>query len=195
MRPIPLALALMLAAATTSAHGPRRTAPPQPEAAGWQEVGLVDATLVDRHGTKHKFRRDVVGSRIVVANFVFTSCSTVCPVQSAILSAVQDRLGDRLGSEVVLVSVSVDPFNDSPAQMNAMAERFGARPGWYWLTGDETEVGRVLGGLRARADTPGDHVSAFLVGRAGQTRWARLEGSASPEAIVAAVESLREASR
>lgn len=191
MRPIPLALALMLAAAAASAHGPRRTAPPPPEAAGLQEVGLVDATLIDRHGAKHRFRRDVVGGRIVVANFVFTSCSTICPMQSAILAAVQDKLGDRLGHEVVLVSLSVDPFNDTPAQMNAMAERFGARPGWYWLTGDETEMERVLGGLRARADTPGDHASAFLVGRAGQLQWARLEGTASPDSIVAAVESLR----
>lgn len=137
----------------------------------------------------------MVADRVVVANFVFTSCSAVCPVQTAILAAVQDRLGERLGREVVLVSISVDPFNDTPDQMKAMAERFGAKPGWYWLTGEERDVEKVLGGLRARADTPGEHVSAFLVGRAGQPSWARLDGSASPDAILAQIDAVSEAAR
>ncbi len=105
------------------------------EPAETTKVDLLDHTLVDQHGKDVKFVSDVIGDRIVVMDFIYTSCTTVCPVISAVFGQVQTKLGDELGDEVVLVSVSVDPARDTPQRLKAYAATHKAQPGWIWLTG------------------------------------------------------------
>ncbi|HEY0839446.1 MAG TPA: SCO family protein, partial [Vulgatibacter sp.] len=77
---------------------------------------------------------DVAG-QVVVANFVFTSCPTVCPMLTAHMARLQDRLA---GSPAVrLLSFSVDPRNDTPEVLRAYGEKYGQDPArWSFLTGD-----------------------------------------------------------
>ena len=91
-------------------------------------VELLDHVLVDQHGREVKFVSDVIGDRIVVMDFVYTTCTTVCPVISAVFGQVQKRLGDRLGDDVVLVSVSVDPIRDTPQRLEAYSKIHRAQP-------------------------------------------------------------------
>ena len=81
-----------------------------------------------------------VGDRIVVINFAYTTCTTVCPVSSASLAQVQGQLGDRIGRDVGLVTVTVDPLRDTLARLKAYAGSVGAGAGWTWLTGPKPQV-------------------------------------------------------
>lgn len=76
---------------------------------------------------------DLAGS-VVVANFVFTSCPTVCPTLTAHMARLQDRFAGQ--PAVRLLSFSVDPKNDKPEVLKAYGERFGQDPSrWSFLTG------------------------------------------------------------
>ncbi len=155
------------------------------------EVDLKDLTLLEQNGREVKFVSDVIGDRIVVMDFVYTSCTTVCPVLSAVFGQMQERLGDRLGDEVALVSVSVDPARDTPQRLKAYAASLKARPGWVWLTGPKTTVDEVLDGLGAYSPSFEDHPAMVLVGDGRSGEWTRFFGFPSPKRLMEQVDALK----
>lgn len=157
------------------------------------DVDLRDLTLVDQDGRQVKFVSDVIGDRIVVMDFVYTSCTTVCPVLSAVFKQVQGRLGDQLGEDVALVSVSVDPARDTPERLKAYADRQQARPGWIWLTGGKRVMDEVLDGLGAYSPNFEDHPAMVLVGDGRTGEWTRFFGFPSPDRIMEQVTALQAA--
>ena len=163
------------------------------EPAKTTEVELLDLALVDQEGSEVRFVSDVIGNNIVVMDFVYTSCTTVCPVLSALFGQVQERLGGQLGDGVVLVSVSVDPTRDTPQRLKAYAARHKARPGWIWLTGPKTTMDDVLDGLGAYSPNFEDHPSMVLVGDGRTGEWSRYFGFPSPDRLMEQVSALQAA--
>lgn len=154
------------------------------------EIVLPDTELVSQDGVPLRLKSDIVGDRIVVIDFVYTTCTTVCPVLSAILGQVQARLDDRLGREVVLVSISVDPTRDRPERLKAYAAKHRAQEGWLWLTGEKFAVEGVLKELGAYTANFEDHPSMVLVGDVGNGTWARFLGFPGAGQIVAKIDEL-----
>lgn len=157
------------------------------------EVELLDLALTDQNGAEMKFVSDVIGDRIVVMDFIYTSCTTVCPVISAVFGQVQKKLGDELGDGVVLVSVSVDPVRDTPQRLKAYAAKHQAQPGWIWLTGDKRTMDRVLDGLGAYSPNFENHPAMVLVGDGRTGEWSRFFGFPSPDRLVEQVNALQAA--
>jgi protein SCO1/2 len=134
-------------------------------------------SLVDQEGrtvTDAGFRGSVL-----VVDFFFTSCRTVCPLQTSRMAQVQKRLGDTPG--VHLISFSVDPETDTPPVLKEYAGRYGAQlDRWSFLTGTPESMDEVVGGYWQiveripRPDGAGfdiAHSERFvLVDRAGQIR-------------------------
>jgi len=112
-------------------------------------LDVPDIPLVDQDGRLVRFKSDVLRDKTVAINFVFTTCTAICPVLGATFSKLQDRLGDRLGKDILLVSISIDPVTDTPARMKKWGEQFGARPGWTLLTGEKGNVESLLKTLEA----------------------------------------------
>ena len=156
--------------------------------ANFADIVLPDAVLITQDGVEVSLQRDVVGDRIVVMDFVYTTCTTVCPVLSAIFSQVQNQLGDRLGAEVVMVSMSVDPNRDTPARLKKYAERLGAGDNWLWLTGRQQTVTEVLEELGAYTPNFADHPSMVLVGDGRSGQWARFIGFPAADQIIKKVD-------
>ena len=187
-----LALGLPMAGAAEELP-PCHAAPPVE--AGTAETGaetrvtIADAPLVDQAGKRVRFA-DVAGDRIVVANFVYTSCTTVCPVLSGVFTSLQERLGDQLGSKVQLVSVSIDPARDTPARLAEMAKRHKSGPAWRWLTGEKADVERVLRGFGTYVPDPAAHAPVVLVGDPRSGTWYRLNGFPTPEVLAGRVDQL-----
>ncbi len=81
--------------------------------------------------------------KVVVADFIYTSCRDICPMLTARMRDLQERLRreNLLVDRVQLLSFTVDPAIDSPAVLNAYAERFGAdASAWRFLTGPEQKL-------------------------------------------------------
>jgi protein SCO1/2 len=156
------------------------------------DVDIRDRVLVNQYGDDVKFATDVIGDNIVVMDFVYTTCTTICPVLSALFSQVQTKLGDSVGSEVRLVSVSVDPIRDTPQRLKAYSEKHHAGEGWFWITGVKPAVDDVLTGLGAYTTNFEDHPTMVLVGDGRTGEWKRLFGFPNPDRIVQIVNDLRD---
>jgi protein SCO1/2 len=169
-------------------HAPATAGPPSAV-----QVRYDDTVLVDQHGKKRKLKSEVFGDRLVVIDFAYTTCTTICPVLTALLAKVQQQLGDRVGSEVALVTITVDPARDTPARLKEYAAKYGAGPGWTWLTGPAGTVNETLKGFGAYAVNFEDHPLMVLVGDPQRGEWTRFFGIAEPGAIVARVDELAHA--
>ena len=156
------------------------------------EVDLRDRPLVNQHGQDVMFVTDVIGDDIVVMDFVYTTCTTICPVLSALFRQVQEKLGADVGEEITLVSMSVDPIRDTPQRLKAYSAKHGAGDGWLWLTGQKTVVDDVLTGLGAYTTNFEDHPSMVLIGDGQTGEWKRLFGFPNPDRIVQVVNDMRE---
>ncbi len=129
---------------------------PAPAVAG-ARVEVPDVELVDQDGKPVRVRSLLLSGKPVVVSFIFTTCTTICPMLSTIVSRVQANLGDRAGREVSLVSISVDPGRDTPARLKAYGARHQSGPGWTWLTGGRGAVEQVLRGMGAYTSSFADH--------------------------------------
>lgn len=117
---------------------------------------VPDVALSDQTGAR--LRTADLAGRVLIANFIFTRCPTVCPVTSLKMK----RLGERLADEpdVGLLSISVDPEHDTPEVLRAFAARYGADPArWRFLTGEAGAVRRAVEqgfklGLERRGQMP-----------------------------------------
>ena len=194
-----LGLAVPVLSAPRPAHAhsehAQQSAAAHPPTAASVRLEFRDTSLVDQDGKPVRFTSQVLGDRLVVMDFVYTSCTTVCPVVSAILAQVQERLGARLGKEVALVTVSVDPQRDTPARMKAYAARHGARSGWTWLTGTPGGIAEVLKGSGTYTANFEDHPAVILVGDPRSGQWNRYYGFADPKDLLARIDALAAARR
>jgi len=153
-------------------------------------VSVVDRELRDQRGRPVRFARDVVGGDVVVMDFVFTHCTTICPVLSAKMARVQQLLGDRLGKGVRLASLSLDPVRDTPERLQAWGAKFKAGPHWQLVTGRQEDQEAVLKGLGAYVADFAQHPPMILVGDGRSGRWVRVNGFPDPQKVVALVEEL-----
>ena len=156
------------------------------------EVDLRDRMVLDQDGRELQFVSDVIGDNIVVMDFVYTTCTTICPVLSALFTQVQTRLGDDVGDDIWLVSMSVDPVRDTPQRLKAYSSRHRAGDGWLWLTGAKADVDDVLTGLGAYTTNFEEHPSMVLIGDGRTGQWKRLFGFPNPDRIVQIVNDMRE---
>ena len=99
---------------------------------------ISDFTLVNHLGDTVT-KSDVQG-KILVIDFFFTRCATICPVMTGNLKMLHDALPDG----VQILSHSVTPFADSVSVLNAYAEKHTVEASkWWFLTGEKTEVYRL----------------------------------------------------
>jgi len=157
------------------------------------KVMLSGAPLLDASGRRVRLASDVIAGKIAVVNFIYTNCTTVCPVTSATFELLQRRLGAALGRDVVLVSITVDPLRDTPKRLREYSSRYEAGAGWTWLTGDKRDVDQVLEGFGAYTPNFEDHPVMVLVGDAREGTWTRLFGFPGVDQIAARIDGLREA--
>lgn len=152
---------------------------------------MADVTLLARDGRPVRWRSDVLRDRIAVVNFVFTTCSSLCPPMSATLASYQQRLQQARDARVVLVSISVDPLTDTPRRLDAFARAFDPGPSWWWLTGEPRAVFGLLDALDAQTGgDPQTHAPVCLVGGVGRGPWRRLIGLPTPAQLQETVSSL-----
>jgi protein SCO1/2 len=82
---------------------------------------------------------DSLKGRVYIADFIFTSCETVCPNLSKTMAQLQENF--RENGMIKLVSFSIDPDRDSVPVLKEYADRYGAiRDKWYFLRGDKETI-------------------------------------------------------
>lgn len=147
-------------------------------------VRLLEMNMTEARSRRPmKLLRDAMGDRVVALNFMFTGCSSVCPMQSLLLSHTQKLMGAKMGKQVVFLSISLSPISDTPQKLAAYAKAHAAGPGWLFLAGDFIETNRLQKGFDAFEPNRDDHPPVIFVGRASAGKWTRLYGMPRPERI------------
>ncbi|MFK0310206.1 SCO family protein [Pseudomonas sp. NPDC090233] len=191
-----LALSLALAGFSNLAlahAGHDHNSPAEPQAAARQEkasVRFADVSLLDQNGMPVRLEKDLVGEHLVVMGFIYTSCTTVCPVVSSIMGKVQQQLGGRVGEEIRLVSISVDPQRDDSKRLQSYAKAFQHGPGWSWLTGSPYAITETLKGLGSFSADLTQHPPLILVGDGRSGHWTRYYGFTDPAVLIAEINRL-----
>jgi len=157
------------------------------------DIRLYDRELVTQDGKRVKFKSDVIGDKLVAMTFIYTSCTTICPVYNAIFSQLQDLLGERQGRDTILVTITVDPTRDIPQRMKKEAKKFKAKPGWFYLTGKKQNVDQVLTGLDAYFVDFEEHPPMALIGDGKTGTWRRFTGFPQAKHLLAMIDELKAA--
>ncbi len=135
-----------------------------------------------------RFYDDLVKGKAVLINFMFTTCTSLCPRSTANLVKVQELLGDHAARDVFLVSISVDPDHDTPAVLKQYAERYHTRPGWTFVTGKREDVDLIRRGLGVRDnDDQSQHTGMLIYGNEAFGRWASTPVMQSPATLAAII--------
>ena|SRR5690348_5991136 len=187
---VSLVIALCLTAvAPGQAQHPSVAAAKQIEIRG-VKVNLPDLVLRDQDGKEVRFYSDLIKDKVVVLSFFYTSCTFSCPMQGKILSQLQVLLGERLGRSVFLISVSTDPAQDSPPQLQAWARRFKVKPGWTLVTGDPAEMNKLLVPLIGNKAGTGMHQPVIFIGNDRKGIWTGGAGTFAAEDLLQTIDYL-----
>lgn len=145
---------------------------------------LPKVMLRDQDGAAVALAQRLDDGRPVLLNFIYTSCTAICPPMTRIFAEVQNRLGAER-RRLHMVSVSIDPEHDTPRQLKDYARQFGADDNWIFLTGSSAASASVQKAFNAyRPDKMGHTPLTFLRRAPGQP-WVRLDGLAQADRILA----------
>ncbi len=147
------------------------------------DYDLPDLAVVAMDGTRTTLLEQLNSGQPVMVNFIFTTCTTICPIMSASFSNVQEKLGEE-SDKVRMVSVSIDPEHDTPERLREYARRFNAGPQWQFLTGDLDDMIAIQKAFDVYRGNKMNHEPTTLLRRAEGGPWVRLDGLASAAAIV-----------
>ena len=112
---------------------------------------------------------DSLADRVLLVDFIYTSCPGPCPVQTSNQVALQRRIPETIRDAVHFVSISLDPTNDRPEVLERYASERGADlSNWSFLTGPVKDVAGVVrswgvGSLRKEDGTIDHTLLTFLV--------------------------------
>jgi protein SCO1 len=173
-----LALVLALGCVTStsaiahSGHATAAAAPPSAVQRTTAAYALPDVPLMGHDG------------RPVVLSFIYTTCNAICPVGSQVLMQFRERLPEER-QRVNMLSVSIDPEQDSPRKLAAYARRFGGAGVWPHYTGTAEDSVAVQRAFDAWRGDKMNHVPLTFLRAAPGQPWVRLEGFVSPDQLVA----------
>lgn len=123
---------------------------------------IPDVVVLDQNDKQLNFYSDLVKGKTVAINFIFTTCTAICPPLTATFRRVQQEL-DESDPNVQLISISVDPVTDTPQRLRDFAAKFKAAPGWAFVTGDRANIDSLLKALGAASPNKTDHPSTILI--------------------------------
>lgn len=133
---------------------------------------LPDVEVVTHEGKTVRFYSDLVKGRNVAVNFIFTNCSTICPVSGALFASLQKQ-SDR---DVHFISVSIDPTYDTPKRLTTWSKQFRTRPGWTLITGKQASIDAIVKAFGGPEGRPQDHQPLTIIGNDMTHAWQRLYG-------------------
>jgi protein SCO1 len=136
---------------------------------------LPDVTLVNQEGKKVKLLALVNSGKPVVVDFIYGTCTTICPVLSAAFASFQKRLGAD-STKAQLISISIDPDNDTPLVMKKYLMNYRAKPGWDFLSGSRQDIDKVMNAFDAYISNKMAHYPIMFMRAPGSDQWVRIYG-------------------
>lgn len=152
-------------------------------------VSIPDVVVLDQDNRKLHFYSDLIKGKTVAINFIFTTCTTICPTLTANFAKVQKIMRDRGEKNFQLISISVDPETDTPEKLKHYAQMFQSKPGWTFVTGTRAEMEPIWRAFKVYTGNKLDHTSMVVIGNDAQHTWTYASGLSSANELVPVIES------
>tara|TARA_B100000315_G_scaffold259650_1_gene316501 strand:+ start:265 stop:906 length:642 start_codon:yes stop_codon:yes gene_type:complete len=141
---------------------------------------LPDVTLVTQDGQSVRFR-DLLENQLSIINFIYTSCTNVCPLTTANFIQLKHLAGDL---DFQMISISIDPKRDTPARLQKFMQNQGAlSPRWTFLTGSSRTIMPLLGGFGFYDVAVDDHSPGVVIWDGRSRQWTRLVSLPPPHIL------------
>ncbi|NTV13106.1 MAG: SCO family protein [Desulfobulbaceae bacterium] len=140
-----------------------------------ESLNMPDVVLVNQKGEKVRFKNLVESGKPVIVDFVYATCTTICPILSVGFTNLQRTLGKE-SSKIQLISITIDPENDTPRILTEYLERYQARPGWDFLTGSRADINKVMSGFGAFFPNKMAHRPFNFILTREKGKWVKLDG-------------------
>src|SRR6266446_1294135 len=174
------------AAADPHAHHRHMMEAPPPVTRSQANYTVPDIALVRADGAQVNFAHELDDGRPVLLDFIYTTCTTICPVLSQTFAEVQKRLGAN-AAKVKMVSVSIDPEEDTPVRLAEYAKRYHAGAQWSFYTGSLQASILVQRAFDVYRGDKMNHTPVTLFRPAPGQPWVRLDGFATPDVVLGEV--------
>jgi protein SCO1 len=152
-------------------------------------ASLPDVSIVSMKEKKSTLKNETEVDGPVIVNFVFTTCSTICSVQTLVLSQAQ-KLFDASLLNTKILTFSIDPDNDTPIQLRKYSNSFSVDKGWMFYTGTFDAMLQVQKTFNVYRGSKSNHPPILFMRKNKSAPWVRMEGFPKPEDVVAQLREL-----
>lgn len=142
---------------------------------------IPDVQLTDMNNKQINFKQ-LVDDDPLILNFIFTTCTAICPTLTATFSQLQEKLSSS-NLSVPLISISIDPEHDTPARLQTYAKKYGAGPDWKFLTGKKANIVSLQRSFDAYRGNKMNHIPLTFV-KLKSREWIRIDGFISASGII-----------
>lgn len=136
---------------------------------------VPEVTLINQNREKVELQTLLWSDKPVFVDFVYATCTTICPVLSAGISNMQKKLAAE-GIEAQFVSITIDPEHDSPEILKTYLERYRARDGWDFLTGSRKDIDLAMRAFDAYVPDKMEHFPVMFIRGPDKKSWVRIYG-------------------
>jgi len=150
---------------------------------------VPDVVLLNQEGEKVQLKAFLASSEPYALNFIFTTCTTTCPILTSSFRQMQHQLEDD-AQGLQIISITIDPEYDTPAVLKAYAKKVGATRNWTFLTGDFATIEQVEKAFNAFTPDKMQHRPAYLFKVGKDETWTRIDGLASGAELAQVYQSL-----
>ncbi len=156
----------------------------------WGKDYLPNLPVIDQDGKEYRFFDDLINGKNVVINFIFTTCTDICPLTTARMALIQEQLGDVVGRDIFMYSITIDPERDRPNELKKYAEAFRIGPGWRLLTGRPEDIAAIRYKLGERSRVLSEHRHEMLLGNSATGNWSKDSAFGDIERVIMNIRSL-----
>lgn len=140
-----------------------------------EKYQVPGVTLINQDREKVRLVEILNSDKPVLLDFIYGTCTTICPVLSASFANMQKKLGSD-SDKVRMVSISIDPEYDTPEVMTEYLARYRAKPGWMYLTGTREDIDKVMRAFDAYVPNKMSHYPLTLLKAPKGDQWVRIYG-------------------
>lgn len=145
---------------------------------------IPELRLVRDDGRPVSLLQELDDGRPVYVDFIYTTCTAICPVTSATFAVLQEKLA-AAGNAVHLVSISIDPEEDTPRRLAQFRQKYGGGPQWRFYTGTAEASISVQRAFGVYTGDKMGHTPVTFFRAAPGGAWVRLDGFATPDELLA----------
>lgn len=144
---------------------------------------IPDVTLINQDREEVNLKDFLNSGKPVLLDFIYGTCTTICPILSAGFSNMQKKLGPDI-DKVHFVSISIDPEYDTPEMMRQYLDRYRGQPGWNYFTGTRKDIDAVMHAFDAYVSNKMSHYPLTFLWLPGNEKWVRIYGMISTKDLM-----------